>query len=381
MAGFFTEDFTTWTEHDDGNKITIVDPQTISIADVATTENHYLSKDYGIDYFSGNWTHQFYITTPNSSATMYYWLLTNVEGDTTVAVGTSNGAVKLYLYYGRLYIQTSLGGYNSASAGSWVYARNTTYHVTLDFDYDAGSSSNGLLVLTIRSGGPDSTVVFTANLNFRSQDIRDYRYLEVMPSTGEVASTAYAGAGISDLIVGAGTTDITLNGAVQALSIAQPAGGAYIEQGATVAGALQVISLAQPAGVVYIEQDTTVAGALQALNLNQPAGAAHIEINATVEAALLTLAVSLYAGTVDTANLITIEGALQALSLAQPAGGVYIEQAATVAGALQTLSINQPAGHATTTTLEGLLTATITAARPGVTITAQGPVVTITAVD
>jgi hypothetical protein len=176
-------------------------------------------------------------------------------------------------------------------------------------------------------------------------------------------------------------TNATINGALQTMALAQPAGAVNIQQDAAVVGALQTLAFTQPAGVAHIKQDTTVAGALQTLNLNQPAGSVHIQINATVEAALLTLAVSLYAGTVDTANVTTIDGALQALSLAQPAGGVYIEQDATVAGAVQTLILNQPAGHAGTTLLEGLLTATITAARPGVTITAQAPVVTIAAVD
>ncbi len=144
--------------------------------------------------------------------------------------------------------------------------------------------------------------------------------------------------------VSAGSTDVTLNGAAQSLSVTQQTGTVYVEQSATISGAAQSVSLAQLAGAVYLEENATVAGAVQSLALTQPAGAVHIEENITLSGAVQALTMGHLSGTVYIEQDATVAGAVQALAITQPAGAVSISAGVTLSGAVQTLTLAQLAG-------------------------------------
>ena len=181
------EDFTTYTEVDGGNDITIDSATMVSWGNLNTRSHHtsYVYKDKGIDHFSGDLTHEFWIRfgDPGAEQQGTFWMLANMVGDRYSVVAANEDAHALFSYHtdGRLCLQIIENG--SKVEDWWLGASNLVdYYIRIIRDDDGGVNNAGRLTAYIRTGSHSGVLQDTLVVDSSVGEQNDFRYLYAVAS-------------------------------------------------------------------------------------------------------------------------------------------------------------------------------------------------------
>lgn len=175
------EDFTAYTEVDEGDNITII---ANSIYWDTPTRNltGYIYKDKGIDHFDGDFTHKFriYFAGLWNAALACHWMLSNTIGD---QYALSTGSADGYTFYSydnteRLYLRIWEDGIftediwpaHGPQPGTW-------YYIEIVRDDDGGANNTGRLTSYIRTGSHTGALQDTLVVDSSAGEQNDFRYI------------------------------------------------------------------------------------------------------------------------------------------------------------------------------------------------------------
>lgn len=169
-----------WVLSDPNNRVSVA-ANILTVTDMPKNEEVTMTKDYGVDYFSGDFEHQFEVNVPTSGTgtpSMGIWCVANEIDDFRGLDQTSKGAqiratglietdwdMRLALEF--------RGASNTVSALSY----NTTYYCTITRDDDAGVDNTGRYVLTVYTDSDRTNVFGTATVDAGVGNQKDFRYL------------------------------------------------------------------------------------------------------------------------------------------------------------------------------------------------------------
>ena len=151
------EDFTTYTEADEGNDITVDSATKVSWVDLYTrNETGYLYKDKGVSHFNSDFTHKFeiYFSKMNGLAFKAYWMLSNQVGDVG-AVDVDGDAYTLLAYDSTENIYLRLFENGVPVSDLWATPGpqlDTLYFIEITRDRDGGANNTGRITAYIRTG-------------------------------------------------------------------------------------------------------------------------------------------------------------------------------------------------------------------------------------
>lgn len=192
------EDFTTYTEVDEGTNII---PGYTSTEWISLNRTHTsrVYKDFGVDYFSGDFIHTFEVQMSDGSAVPMeheHWTLANTLDDFT---GLSAGdQVSLGFYTGdntafRLYLHLYEGGVWKQDNDGGLLLEDTTYFITIERDQNGGANGTGQYVATIRTGSHVGTVIDTLSVDASAGEQRSWRYYYSLNTIDSGASSTSDG--------------------------------------------------------------------------------------------------------------------------------------------------------------------------------------------
>lgn len=169
-----------WVLSDPNNRVNVA-ANTLTITDITKNEEITMTKDYGIDYFSADFEHQFEVNVPASGTgtpTTGIWCVANEIDDFR---GLDQGSKGVQIRATGL-IETNWdmklglefqGSSNNINALSY----NTTYYCTITRDDDGGVNNTGRYVLTAYTDSDRTNVFGTATVDANAGNQKDFRYL------------------------------------------------------------------------------------------------------------------------------------------------------------------------------------------------------------
>jgi len=172
-----TEDFTTYSKLDANSRYTII-PSKITATDLPSTEDAYVYKDKGVNYFDGDFVH--FLTVRMTAATdggrFYFWVLANAIDDTQGIEDASGDFLGCEFYYGApnytIHLDECYGG--TRITDSYVISLNTTYYLKIVRDESAGTY--GKLYCYIYSDSERTNLLDTLTRSLHVSK-KDYRYI------------------------------------------------------------------------------------------------------------------------------------------------------------------------------------------------------------
>jgi len=172
-----TEDFTTYTEVDPNSHITKTASK-ITWAGLSAVEDAYVYKDYGANYFSGDFTHLITVklTAATEDGRAYFWALTNAVDDMK-GIDDAGGSYLAVFFIKEpvnytIYIEECNSG--SISQDSSIISLNTPYYLKIVRDESVGTY--GTLYCYIYSDEARTTLLDTISQTLKTSK-KDYRYL------------------------------------------------------------------------------------------------------------------------------------------------------------------------------------------------------------
>ncbi len=190
VAGAATENFTTWTETDTGGYLA---PSGTTLTATAVPRNQicYVSKDFGADYWNGDFTIKFQFVPGAVTHTstdcflglcalttaQYNWYHLSVNGGAGVTPVYSRDTTgyKLFLW------MVKSGSEWFAFSDNIYVSMGTTYYVTFSRDYDGGTEEKGLYTLTVCTGNyygeSGASLVGSETLDAPATAVQDFRYV------------------------------------------------------------------------------------------------------------------------------------------------------------------------------------------------------------
>lgn len=200
------EDFTTYTEVDPNNRITVT-PTKATVVEFPRNETAYLLDDKGVAHFNGNHTHliEIYGGRPHNNSAYAPYCLQNIVGD--FADAYAGDCIALQLRHPsaeavRFYLYVFEGGVAVNEDSTPNKADETLYYVTIDRDYNGGVNSKGRMTATIRTGSHTGALIdtliadCTVQTNFRyispcsSQDINNITKMEAYSQNLDLQESA-----------------------------------------------------------------------------------------------------------------------------------------------------------------------------------------------
>ncbi len=184
-----TQDFTTYTERDLLNLITVTASK-VSWADLPADGDAWVYKDKGANYFSGNFELRMTYRTLNgttSSAVCSALTLANLVND-WIGIDTLNGdELGLIVNGNSAYISEVNGGTQYFPSGDYplILTLNTDYYLTIKRDEAVGTY--GTLYLYVYSDAARTTLIATQTLTLHS--LKDFRYIYAIQSIEAGAPT------------------------------------------------------------------------------------------------------------------------------------------------------------------------------------------------
>lgn len=220
------EDFTTYTEVDQGDKIVVDSAIKVSWTGLASRWLHgYVYKDFGVDHFNGDFTHKFetqYSGISDVAVLVSSWVLGNTVGDLRIIVAGSGDAHSFHLYNGgtpsfRLWIVE--GG--ATSADEWASpSASTTYFVEIVRDDDGGSNNTGRLTAYIRTGSHSGVLQDTLVVDCAAGEQNDFRYIYAVSTYDDSSSVEISSGYTQNLDVG--EDDLNANDASSLTQVTVP---------------------------------------------------------------------------------------------------------------------------------------------------------------
>lgn len=186
------EDFTTYTEQDTSNVITVTDATTITVNELDFAIQAFIYRDYGVGFFSGDFTQSMKVTTPVSdevavSSWISPWGITQAMANIKDLEGTVKpDFIYVVLYRDassyKLYLGIYASGVASHSSGdNCAMNYGTVYYLTMVRDDDGGDHGTGLMTVYVCTGNyydeSGSSLVDTLSGHMEPGEQNDYRYL------------------------------------------------------------------------------------------------------------------------------------------------------------------------------------------------------------
>jgi len=177
------EDFTTYTEFDEGSAVTVDSATKVSWASLKTrNETSYLYKDKGVNYFAGDFTHKFEIqfSPMGDIAWSNHWMLSNTVGDTQDVMDASADAYALFSYDNTEAIYLRLFESGSMVDDSWAAPgpqSSTIYYIEIVRDDDGGANSTGRVTAYIRTGSHSGVLRDTLVVDCSVGEQNNFRYI------------------------------------------------------------------------------------------------------------------------------------------------------------------------------------------------------------
>ena len=143
------EDFTTFTEVDEGSDITINSSTNISWAELKTRrETGYVYKDKGIDHFNGDFTHEFECEFMRADIynLVAWWLVSDGLGDRYDLVLANKNFASFEMYGDNEEFRLKVCEGGAFSGDTWAAPGpqlDTWYFITIVRDDDGGANSTG----------------------------------------------------------------------------------------------------------------------------------------------------------------------------------------------------------------------------------------------
>ena len=193
------EDFTTYTEFDEGNDVTVDSATKVSWVDLLTRiHTAYLYKDKGVNHFSGDFVHKFeiFFSAVGSTQMPVHWMLANSVGDLGDIIAANEDAHTLFVYTDteNIYLRIFENG-SIADDDKWAPPgpqASTLYFIEVVRDDDGGANSTGRLTAYIRTGSHTGVLQDTLVADCSAGEQNDFRYLYAVATneTGGLALTA-----------------------------------------------------------------------------------------------------------------------------------------------------------------------------------------------
>ncbi len=185
-----TENFDTWTETDTGGYLA---PSGTTLTATAVPRNQicYVSKDFGADYWNGDFTVKFQFVPGAVSHTnttsflglcaftdaLYNWYHLSVNGGAGVTPVYSRDTTGYKLF---LWMVKSGSEWYAFSDNIYV-SLGTTYYVTFSRDYDGGTYEKGLYTLTVCTGNyygeSGASLVGQKTLDAPTAAVQNFQYV------------------------------------------------------------------------------------------------------------------------------------------------------------------------------------------------------------
>jgi hypothetical protein len=180
------EDFTTYTEEDPNNRIT-VETSKVTFTNLTRAEAAYVYKDKGVDHFNGDFEHLLTVNSISSSGEYpftSFWGLSNDIGAYNVLAEAGKSWIIIDIYHNpvnpRIEIRESDGGTVYYEITSY-YSPNTPYYLKIKRDESVGTY--GTLYCYIYSDAARTTLIDTLEMALHTSK-KDYRYIYAVQSMG-----------------------------------------------------------------------------------------------------------------------------------------------------------------------------------------------------
>ena len=174
------EDFTTYVEVDPNSHISVA-ANVLTLTGIARNENAYVYKDFGVAYFSGDFTHlvdAIYTSLTGASPFLVSWALGNVIGGMLSVWASPNSALVVYRAEtsggtANIIIIESDGGTQYSSLYADSYSPQNRYHKIVR---DELVGANGTIYVYIYSDSARTTLISTLSIALHTSK-KDYRYI------------------------------------------------------------------------------------------------------------------------------------------------------------------------------------------------------------
>lgn len=183
----YYEDFTTYIEQDVNSHIT-VDELTITFENLDRNEDAWVRKDFGADYFSGDFTHQMTTKATGSIPTSsqpyaVIWGITNIIDDLLGIIAASSDFLILALVYGTSGIAPYLELRECDSGVQYLSAHDIEEHVEyyLTVHRDESVGTFGTLNCYVYSDSERTDLITTLSLALHTSK-KDFRHLFALNS-------------------------------------------------------------------------------------------------------------------------------------------------------------------------------------------------------
>lgn len=184
------EDFTTYTEFDEGSDVTVDSAAKVSwVLFRPRYSTYYLYKDKGVNHFSGDFNHK----VECYFSVMYYdwpfyahWMIANIVGDMKDVADAAGDAHVLRVYdpkTGSKYFQLVIIENGVATADTSIeVSLSTLYFVEIVRDDDGGANNTGRLTAYIRTGSHTGVLIDTLVVDSSVGEQNDFRYIYALAS-------------------------------------------------------------------------------------------------------------------------------------------------------------------------------------------------------
>ena len=221
-----TQDFTTYTEVDPSTYFAVTG-DTITVTLLPRNVDAYIYKDFGVDNFSGNFTHEIEISTTTSGVEIaYVWMLANLVDDSKGIDDASGDFLGLYFYENDIILVECDGGTTYTASDYNISTDGTVYYITIVRDEDVGTY--GTIYAYIYSDAAKTTLLATRSIALHSSK-KDFRYLYGVNSYNSGAVQARSCV-ISNLSIGA-TGSLSVSGIINAGADINVAGNIIVHDG------------------------------------------------------------------------------------------------------------------------------------------------------
>jgi hypothetical protein len=180
------EDFTTFTESDEGNDVTIDSATKVSWVNLyVNQQTAYLYKDKGVDHFSGDFTHKFelYFSELGYFHTLTHWMLANIVGDLKELVDASEDGCCIYAlndFWDNEDLKLAVVENGGQTVDTWAAPGpqlSTLYFIEIVRDDNGGANNTGRYTAYIRTGSHTGVLQDTLVVDSSAGEQNDFRYL------------------------------------------------------------------------------------------------------------------------------------------------------------------------------------------------------------
>jgi hypothetical protein len=206
------EDYTTYTEVDQGSDITVA-ANTITITGfLSRTQTGYVYKDKGAAHFSGDFTHRLKvnISAIQTNTIAVVWGLSNTVGDEKGWRDASDDSICIRfataISWERIYLVLDENGSSPSNDYYQGWSTSTDYYLTIDRDDDGGSNSTGLYTLYICTtnyyGEGGAVLVDTLTAQSSAGEQNDFQYCYGLAGYDDNSPSPTVSGTIKDLDLG-----------------------------------------------------------------------------------------------------------------------------------------------------------------------------------